>query len=236
MLYFYNDETTDLFYDLYKRLIFVLSYYKPHTATAEFEDVVDKIILHYPTTEDSLIRFIPTFTPTTSYMDAILLCLSDFRKLNKEAFLNMKETNPLHARDVEILREALSSPSLFKNDTKYFLNYLPVDGYNTVIQQINSALSKHTWLSLHSWILNIFLQDEINRDCTIKAEDLLVPRTLLNKHTGDLITSKGLDLIRTNFFSYLQNLYKDSYFACHACLTYESLETCGKKYCPMEVF
>ena len=78
MLYFFNDETTNLYYDLFDRLLSILTRFNPDTAEANFEDIIDKIILLYPNTEDSLTRFIPSFTPLTHYQDKILNCLFEF--------------------------------------------------------------------------------------------------------------------------------------------------------------
>ena len=65
MLFFFNEETTDLYYDLFDRLLSILTRFNPDTAEANFEDIIDKIILLYPNTEVSLTRFIPCFTPPT---------------------------------------------------------------------------------------------------------------------------------------------------------------------------
>ena len=65
MLYFFKEETTNLYYDLFDRLLSILTRFNPDKAESCFEDIIDKIILLYPNTEDSLTRFIPSFTPLT---------------------------------------------------------------------------------------------------------------------------------------------------------------------------
>ena len=231
MLYFFNEETTGLYYDLFDRLLSILTRFNPDTAEANFEDIIDKIILLYPNTEDSLTRFIPSFTPLTHYQDKILNCLYEFKELNKDAFSKKEGPNPLHKSDVTCIKEILSSSDLFSPDTPYFLIPLPEDTRIDIGSEINDALSHHTWLSIENWMVISFLLKEDVRD-----NGILVSTTYAHEIPKYKITQKGLDLIRTKFFDYLHSLYKDSYFANNGCFTYKTLEAIGKQYTPMIVF
>lgn len=231
MLYFFNEETTGLYYDLFDRLLSILTRFNPDTAEANFEDIIDKIILLYPNTEDSLTRFIPSFTPLTHYQDKILNCLSEFKELNKDAFSKKEGPIPLHESDVTYIKEILSSSDLFSPDTPYFLISLPEDNRKDIGSEINDALSHHTWLSIENWMVISFLLREDVRD-----NGILVSTTYAHEISKYKITQKGLDLIRTKFFDYLHSLYKDSYFANNGCFTYKTLEAIGKQYTPIIVF
>lgn len=231
MLYFFNEETTNLYYDLFDRLLSILTRFNPDTAEANFEDIIDKIILLYPNTEDSLTSFIPSFNPLTHYQDKILNCLYEFKELNKDAFSKKEEQNPLHESDVACIKEILSSSDLFSPDTPYFLIPLPEDNRIDIGSEINDALSYHTWLSIENWMVISFLLREDVRD-----NGILVSTTYGDEISKYKATQKGLDLIRTKFFDYLHSLYKDSYFANNGCFTYKSLEAIGKQYTPMIVF
>lgn len=234
MLYFYDFETYCLYHELNSQLFYIIAPNEEYLSDEAIEDLIDKIILLYPDQKKHLKMFLPSITPFTPYLDSVINCLSNYRNENIDFFSCMEESNKLHEKEIKIIKEELTSSDLFNPNVDYFLNCTYTDDCTLAIDKINSVLSRHTWITVENRILKKFFEREIHITGRHQNKELLVPVKLGDKYIRHYITPKGLELIRTKFFTFLHYLYRKSFFACHSCLTYKSLAIYHKNYIPPE--